>query len=285
MKNIKQIFLMLLFFVVILCYQLIVPFNNEIINSIIFSFVPSLFPCLLLINIILENDTLIFIYNKLRINVITRFIFVLILIFLSTIIGMPSLQLILKKLLDYKIIDKKDYNNFIISFGTISFPFLYGVCLINYEKNICLRIIIFFYFSNLINLFILGFKINNYEIIIKDKPLLNSLNRSIKISIKTMCIIVSTIFLFSLFLFLEEKIKIPYRYLIEGLIEFSYPCYKASKLKTISGELIVLFISLFPSLSIIFQSKIINNELNIKKYIFNRLLISFFSVSFYFFFF
>lgn len=285
MKNIKQIFLMLLFFVVILCYQLIVPFNNEIINSIIFSFVPSLFPCLLLINIILENDTLIFIYNKLRINVITRFIFVLILIFLSTIIGMPSLQLILKKLLDYKIIDKKDYNNFIISFGTISFPFLYGVCLINYEKNICLRIIIFFYFSNLINLFILGFKINNYEIIIKDKPLLNSLNRSIKISIKTMCIIVSTIFLFSLFLFLEEKIKIPYRYLIEGLIEFSYPCYKASKLKTISGELIVLFISLFPSLSIIFQSKIINNELNIKKYIFNRLLISFFSVSLYFFFF
>ena len=285
MKNIKQIFLMLLFFVVILCYQLIIPFNNEIINSIIFSFVPSLFPCLLLINIILENDTLIFIYNKLRINVITRFIFVLILIFLSTIIGMPSLQLILKKLLDYKIIDKKDYNNFIISFGTISFPFLYGVCLINYEKNICLRIIIFFYFSNLINLFILGFKINNYEIIIKDKPLLNSLNHSIKISIKTMCIIVSTIFLFSLFLFLEEKIKIPYRYLIEGLIEFSYPCYKASKLKTISGELIVLFISLFPSLSIIFQSKIINNELNIKKYIFNRLLISFFSVSLYFFFF
>ncbi len=258
---------MIIFLIIIFCYQLIIPFNKEIISSIIFSFIPSLFPCLLLINIVLENDTLLFIYNKLKNNFFTRYIFVL--------------QLVLKKLLDYKIINKKDYNNFIYSFGTISFPFLYGVCLINYEINICLRMLIFFYFGNLINLFILGFKINNIDVKIKEKSLLSSINQSINLSIKTISVIVSTVCLFSLLLFLGEIIKAPYRYLIEGLIEFSYPCLKASKLKTISGELIVLFISLFPSLSIIFQSKIINKELDIRKYIFNRLLIVFFSVSFY----
>lgn len=281
MQNIKHIFLMIIFLIIIFCYQLIIPFNKEIISSIIFSFIPSLFPCLLLINIVLENDTLLFIYNKLKNNTFTRCIFVLFLVFLSSIVGMPSLQLVLKKLLDYKIINKKDYNNFIYSFGTISFPFLYGVCLINYEINICLRMLIFFYFGNLINLFILGFKINNIDVKIKEKSLLSSINQSINLSIKTISVIVSTVCLFSLLLFLGEIIKAPYRYLIEGLIEFSYPCLKASKLKTISGELIVLFISLFPSLSIIFQSKIINKELDIRKYIFNRLLIVFFSVSFY----
>ena len=147
--------------------------------------------------------------------------------------------------------------------------------------NIFLLFISISFLLSIINLFILGFKINNIDVKIKEKSLLSSINQSINLSIKTISVIVSTVCLFSLLLFLGEIIKAPYRYLIEGLIEFSYPCLKASKLKTISGELIVLFISLFPSLSIIFQSKIINKELDIRKYIFNRLLIAFLSVSFY----
>ena len=161
-------------------------------------------------------------------------------------LGNPKFENKINRLISSKIVDDKEYRKRLVEF---------------------------------IKVFDLG--IDDIDVKIKEKSLLSSINQSINLSIKTISVIVSTVCLFSLLLFLGEIIKAPYRYLIEGLIEFSYPCLKASKLKTISGELIVLFISLFPSLSIIFQSKIINKELDIRKYIFNRLLIAFFSVSFY----
>lgn len=281
MKNIKHYFILLSLFIVIVFYIKIIPYNKIIIQAIVFSFIPSLFPCLILTNLIIENDTLIFLYNRLKNNWLTRKIYVLILILISSVLGMPSLQQLIIYHYTKGIIDRNSCDNFIYSFGCISFPFLYGVCLINCNLKPALMILGIFYFINIINL-IGNFKLRIIDVKEENNRLLSSFINSIKKSITTIGIIAGTIMFFSLPLFILDNLPYPVNCFFEGLIEFSYPCLKASQSKTMLGEIIVLFISLFPSLSIIIQSKIINKALDIKKYILNRLVLAIIGCAIYF---
>lgn len=281
MIKLTKILFFICFVFILICYQRIIPYNKIVIQAIFFSFIPSLLPCLILTNLLIENDTLIFLYNRLKKNKFTKAIYTFCLILISITLGMPSLQILLKNQYDSGIINKKSYHNFIYSFGTISFPFLYGVCLVNLPILTAIKILIIHYSINLFSLFFSSFNIEETEIKEKEEISLNSLIISIKKSFSTIAIISGTVIIFSLFLFALENIKSPLKWLLEGLIEFSYPLLKVSQEQTFLSGGILLFLSLFPSLSIIIQAKIINKDLGIKDYLIRRLLLAIFGVMIY----
>lgn len=282
MIKLTKILFFICFVFILICYQRIIPYNKIVIQAIFFSFIPSLLPCLILTNVLIENDTLIFLYNRLKKNKFTKSIYTLCLILISITLGMPSLQILLKNQYDTGIINKKSYHNFIYSFGTISFPFLYGVCLINLPTITAIKILIIHYSINLFSLVFSSFNIEEIEIKEKKELSLNALISSIKKSFSTIGVISGTVIIFSLFLFILENINSPVKWLVEGLIEFSYPLLKVSQEQTFLSGLILLFLSLFPSLSIIVQAKILNKNLIIKEYLGRRLLLSILGVMIYF---
>lgn len=277
----KRFFVFLFFCLVMMCYQEIIPFNKEILSSIVFSFIPSLLPCLVIVNLVIEMDSLVFFYNKLKGSCFGRFIYTFILVFVSVSLGMPSLQLLLDDHCRKGIISRRSYNCFVYSFGTLSFPFLYGVCVYNMNSSMSFVVLFIHYLVNCFCLFCCGFSINNVSCGYSDKSFFDCLSMSFRSSLKTIGIIVCSVMFFSLFLFCFECIGVPFRWFVEGLFEFSYPCLKASQKSGVVACCIVLFISLFPSLSIIVQGKIINRNLNIVLYIFIRLLVSLLGVFLY----
>lgn len=262
----------ILFLLVLIFYQQIIPYNKLIFNTIIFSFVPSLLPCLLIVNFILELDILEYLYSKLYKNKLGRIIYLLILIIICITLGMPSLQIVLKKQEKKNILSLADVNKIIYSFGTISFPFIYGVCLINIsDYRIIIYSLIIYFVLNMSLLMMMNIKINKINIIIEDKDISKALSNSINTSLKTIFMIVCVVLLFSLNNFFLEKIPYNFKYLLEGLFEFSYPCYQASKNNLF---IIMNFLFLFPSFSIVIQSRFLNKDLDIKKYLLYRFIIA-----------
>ena len=271
----KKIFIVFLLIIVVFFYQLIIPYNKIIIENIIFSFIPSLLPCLIIVNFIIEIDALTFLYHKLNHFKLGRILYIIIVIIICSCLGMPSLQFVIFDLYKKNIIEEESLNNFIYSFGTISFPFLYGVCIYNISnKSIAILMLIIFYIVNATCLLLKGFKVNQVNIKLNNCNYMVSLNKAFISSAKTIITIVGTVIFFSLFLFLLEKIPLPWKWLFEGLIEFSYPMINASKANNFIGYIMIIFISLYPSLSMIIQSKSINKELKIKKYISTRIIVS-----------
>lgn len=271
----KMNFFIVLLIGVLFFYNNILIYNKIIVENIVFSFIPSILLILILVNLILEFDALSYLYNKIYKNKVGRIIYVILLIIICCCLGMPTMQLLLLDLKNKKILSQKNVDNFIYSFGTVSFSFLYGVCLSNLKnKNIAVLILIIYFIICFIFFLLFGFKINNNEIEINKNITNKSLSNVFFNSLKTIGIISCSVILFNMFLFIFETFSFPFNYLVEGLIEFSYPMVKISKINNLFSYILLIFISLFPSLSLIVQSKILNENLNLKKYLFFRLLIS-----------
>ena len=63
MKDKLKIFIFIFFLLVLFFYQNILVYNKLIFKTILLSFVPSLLPCLIIINLLLELDVLTYVYN------------------------------------------------------------------------------------------------------------------------------------------------------------------------------------------------------------------------------
>lgn len=276
----KKLILIGILIIFICCFQMILPYNKLIIESIIFSLIPSLLPCLIIVNLIIEMNCLSYLYRLIGKYKFGRIIYVVILIFICFCLGMPSMQLLLIDQYDKKVISKSIVNKMIYSLGTISFPFLYGVTILNIiDRRIAIMILTIFFIVNVTILSLIDFKLNpNINVEEENKSIIYSLNKVFLNSIKTIAMISCSIIFFSLFLFLLEKIPFPWQLVAEGLIEFSYPMIKLSKQQSLISYLLIVFMSQFPSLSIIIQSKIINHKLNVYSYIIIRLIAAITSV-------
>lgn len=255
-------------------YGAFIPFNANIIKTIIFSFIPSLLPSLILVNIFIDIGGLDTVYNLAKNNKLGHLIYTLILIFFSMILGMPAMQILIDNQYQKKIINNGNKQKFISSIGCISFPFLSMLFMIN-EHPLQVQLYVFFtyFFINIFALYVSGFRINIQNITEKE-PSLGIINQSFIKSIKSISIISCSVILFSLPSFLFEYFNIPYRYYFAELIEFSYPLSQLSKSSEAIDIASVLFFINFPSLSVLLQSKLIHRELNIKKYIKKRLCIA-----------
>ena len=271
MKKFK-LFFILFSLIILFFYPLVIKYNKLIIESIIFSLIPSLFPSLLLINICLEYGCLDDFYNKLKNSSFGRLVYSIILIFICMILGMPSMQNIIKNQCDKGIITTKNKYLMINILNPISFTFIYGLSFSNLQTNIAIKIISIYLSINFFLLLFSNFKIEKVNIEFKQESL--NLSQIFINTFKTISLIVSSIMLFSLPLFILELIPFNFHLIIEGLIEFSYPCYLLSKKANIFSNICLLTFFLFPSISIIFQSKIINKDLNIIKYLLTRLSIA-----------
>ena len=273
----KYLFFIILFLLTILFYQQIVPTTKEIFNTLTFSFIPSLLPALFLTNIFLKTDGLIHLYKVLNKNKFTKLLYMIIVLIICLTIGTPSILLLCNELQKKNIVNKRSYLSLVSACGGVSFPFLYGITLLNLNNKIISIIILFiFLLSSIYGL------IESPNLIYTNDSFSQIFKESIFNTTKTLLIIAFSVLLFSIPLFILERIKVPYNYIIEGLIEFSYPTYKLSKLNTIYSYYLILFFSLFPSLSIIFQIKIIDRKFKLFPYLIKRffiVLIAFFMFS------
>lgn len=275
----KYAAVLFLFVFIMAFYQKIVPYNSEIFRSLLFSLVPSLLPALILTHVVIECGSLDLLYLKIHRHKIGRILYFILLVFIASSLGMPSMQLLIEDQKKKGILTSRNADHFIRSFGGVSFPFLYGVCLLRFENisdGICLLIV--FYLSDLLCLLSRPFKIENTEISVRPSPIFSVLKKSMVQSMKTVAIICSTVLIFSLFLFLFDSFEDPFNYIVAGCFEFSYPCYQSAAHSDILHRCIVLFFSLFPSLSILVQSKILRPELDMKKYLFYRSATAVFAV-------
>lgn len=275
----KYAALLFLFVFIMFFYQKIVPYNSEILRSLLFSLIPSLLPALILTHIVIGCGSLDLLYSKIHRKRIGRLLYFLLLVFIASSLGMPSMQILIEDQKKKGILTARNADHFICSFGGVSFPFLYGVCLLRFpDPSKGIRLLILFYLSDLLCLLSQSFRIEDTDISVQSSPILSVFGESMMRSMKTVALICSTVLIFSLFLFLFESLEDPFNYMIAGCFEFSYPCYQSAAYTDILHQCIVLFFSVFPSLSILIQSEMIRPELNMKKYVFYRGVTAVFAV-------
>lgn len=269
MKKLKFIFFSIVI-ITLLFYPYVTKYNKLIFESIIFSLVPSIFPILILVNLSFELGCLDDIYSKIKNSSFGRFIYTLTLILICITLGMPSMQNIVENQREKGIISKKNKEIFINRIGSISFTFIYSISFINLPRPISIIIITLYLFLSIFSLLLSEFKIENIKIQQSSKAI--NLSNVFMNSLKTMSLIICGIILFSFPLFIIELIPNNIKLFFEGLIEFSYPCFLLSKKTNIYSYICLLFFYLFPSFSIVFQSKLINKQLNIKNYLKTRFI-------------
>lgn len=258
-KNYLYFSLLIIFF---LFFKSIIFYDRNLLQSLFLNFIPALLPALILINLFIDNGGLETFYNLLGKTKIGRFLYTIILIILSCIIGLPSMQIIIMKLKEKNIINETSAFNFISCIGCISFPFLSSVLLLNINNWEILTFTFITYF--LINAFFLyfkGFKIN--QNIITQINYLDSPTKTIKKSIDTILIIVSNIILFSIPNAILMNISSNYYY-FTGIIEFSSSINQLIKNINPLNLSIIMGLIYFPSLSIMIQCKLINKNLNLR---------------------
>ena len=212
--------------------------------------------------------------------------------------GFPSSAIFTSLMLIDKQIDDKEAQRIVncIFFPSISFLF----AILNFKLNdncLFIRLIICLYLSGFIFLYITSFKIKkeaNYisfkETILSIKYKLNDFNliKSIKettmYSFNTLLNILGILIIFSIPCNIINKVlNNDYSYVLKGLIEFSIPSIQLS-ISQIGKKKIVLFLSTilsFSSISSIMQASLFINEsnLNVKQFIFYRIIISILTTS------
>lgn len=257
-KNYLYFSLLIIFFIF---FKSIISYDRNLLQSLFLNFVPALLPALILINLFIDNGGLETFYNLLGKTVIGRLFFTIILIILSCVIGLPSMQFIVMRLKEKNIIDETSAFNFINCIGCVSFPFLSSVLLLNINDwQILTFLFIAYFFINIFFLYIKGFKINNNvfpQITYLDNP-----TKTIKKSIDTILIIICNIILFSIPNAIIMHINSNYYY-FTGIIEFSSSVNQLIKNITPLNLSIIMGLIYFPSISIMVQCKLINNKLNL----------------------
>jgi len=258
-KNYIYFSLLIIFFIF---FKSIISYDRNLLQSLFLNFVPALLPALILINLFIDNGGLETFYNLLWKTKIGRLFYTILLIILSCIIGLPSMQIIIMKLKEKNIIDETSAFNFINCIGCISFPFLSSVLLLNINNWKLLAFTFIAYFLiNAIFLYFKGFKIN--QNIITQINYIDSPTKTIKKSIDTILIILSNIILFSIPNAILMNINSNYYY-FTGIIEFSSAVNLLIKNINPLNLSIIMGLIYFPSLSIMIQCKLINKNLNLR---------------------
>ena len=190
MKNNYKDYLIITISLLFLYFSII---NNKIINNSIVSSInlwinnvfPSLFPMILINNILLDYNFSYYIIKLLKSNGIKYYV-----IILSLLSGSPSNAIIIKELYQTKVINKNDANNLLI-YTYFSNPiFLTTMLSLTFNISTTRKIIIICYLSNFIISFIYKIKPTNLKNI---KNIKHSISSSITKTMSTLIMILGTI--------------------------------------------------------------------------------------------
>lgn len=276
MKNNYKDYLIITISLLFLYFSII---NNKLINTSIISSInlwvtkvfPSLFPMILINNILIDYNFPYYIIKLLKKNGLKYYVMIL-----SLFSGSPSNAIIIKELYQNNSIDENDANK-LLTYTFFSNPiFLVTMLSLSFEINIVWKIIIISYLSNFIISFI--FKINPINLkSLKNKK--HSISNSITKTMSTLIMILGTIvfyILLSTFIITLFKLNNINSIFIKGFLELTQGLNSLQNINInlFLKELIAITFISFGGLSIHAQIKSILSDTNLsyKYFLYGRLL-------------
>lgn len=276
MKNNYKDYLIITISLLFIYFSII---NNKLINTSIISSInlwvtkvfPSLFPMILINNILIDYNFPYYIIKLFKNNGLKYYVMIL-----SLLSGSPSNAIIIKELYQNNSIDENDANK-LLTYTFFSNPiFLVTMLSLLFEINIVWKIIIISYLSNFIISFI--FKINPTNLkSLKNKK--HSISNSITKTMSTLIMILGTIvfyILLSTFIITLFKFNSINSVFIKGFLELTQGLNSLQNINInlFLKELIAITFISFGGLSIHAQIKSILSDTNLsyKYFLYGRLL-------------
>lgn len=269
------LFLPILLFVLTLLHLNQVSQNTyNTIQNLIISFIPTLYPTLLLINLLGTNGSLDYFFKLVKNPYLIRIVLIALLFF----VGVPSSTELISNLNKKGLLSNDESQLLMENFSYPSFAFIYGVLGKNLVSTKFLLIIIFVpLIVGLTNYLIKYRKLNKTIEYIKEQnintPIFTAVQDAIIKTTKSLVLVMGTMILFSLplsFITIDNN----YYYLFTGLLEFSYSTFFLSFSNSLADFWIIASILSFTSLSMFMQIKCLYPKLKLKSYLKKRSLIT-----------
>lgn len=272
----KHILFLVAFIGTMVCYQQILVYNKQIFQTLVFSFVPSLFPALFLMNLFIRMDGIPHLYQTCYRHTFGKVLFYFVILMVCMTLGLPSVILFINELKNRRLLTDKNSEVLLSAFSGVSFPFVYGIACGNIHNTAtAARFMISFIVPSLLYLIVKGFHIEvKIPLSGSETPFRKDFRNASADTMRGLIHITFGVMLFSLPLFLLERLPHPLSYLLEGFLEFSYPGYRLSLLQDERLLYPLLRILLFPSLSLMFQAKMTDPDIRILSVYKSRLLIA-----------
>lgn len=281
----KKVQLLIILFTI--CLLLIFSKNvslitTNVMQNFIINIIPTLAPIMILINIFTYSGGFLALFNSNSLSPKTKHLInTLGIIVIGVLSGTPALANILKEEKG-KSLSKEESDLIMSSFVMPSFPFLLAIA-INSDSVINKKILLFVPLIINIFLFLLSYKKEflNYEILKQNTNIDNIMSKAIITTAQSLILMLGSIILFSLLgEFISYKCPSPYKYLLHGLIEFSYPLNILLKSNILINLYFAVLIIAFSSLSLIIQVKLLYKDISITEVIKKRLIVTALSILF-----
>lgn len=281
----KKVQLLIILFTI--CLLLIFSKNvslitTNVMQNFIINIIPTLAPIMILVNIFTYSGGFLALFNSNKLSSQAKHLInTLGIIVIGVLSGTPALANILEEEKN-KSFSKEENDLIMSSFVMPSFPFLLAIA-INSDLAINKKILLFV--PLIINsfLFLLSYKKEflNYEVLKQNTNIDNIMSKAIITTTKSLILMLGSIVLFSLLgEFISYKCPSPYKFLLHGLIEFSYPLNILLKSNILINLYFAVLVIAFSSLSLIIQVKLLYKDISIIEVIKKRLIVTALSILF-----
>lgn len=281
----KKVQLLIILFTI--CLLLIFSKNvflitTNVMQNFVINIIPTLAPIMILVNIFTYSGGFLALFNSNKLSSQAKHLInTLGIIVIGVISGTPALANILKEEKN-KSFSKEENDLIMSSFVMPSFPFLLAIA-INSDWVINKKILLFVPLIINIFLFLLSYKKEflNYEVLKQNTNIDNIMSKAIITTAQSLILMLGSIVLFSLLgEFISYKCPSPYKFLLHGLIEFSYPLNILLKSNILINLYFAVLIIAFSSLSLIIQVKLLYKDISIIEVIKKRLIVTALSILF-----
>lgn len=256
--------------------------TTNVMQNFIINIIPTLAPIMILVNIFTYSGGFLALFNSNKLSSQAKHLInTLGIIVIGVLSGAPALANILKEEKN-KSFSKEENDLIMSSFVMPSFPFLLAIA-INSDWVINKKILLFVPLIINIFLFLLSYKKEflNYEVLKQNTNIDNIMSKAIITTAQSLILMLGTIALFSLLgEFISYKCPSPYKFLLHGLIEFSYPLNILLKSNILINLYFAVLIIAFSSLSLIIQVKLLYKDISIIEVIKKRLIVTALSILF-----
>lgn len=281
----KKVQLLIILFTI--CLLLIFSKNvslitTNVMQNFIINIIPTLAPIMILVNIFTYSGGFLALFNSNKLSSQAKHLInTLGIIVIGVLSGTPALANILEEEKN-KSFSKEENDLIMSSFVMPSFPFLLAIA-INSDLVINKKILLFVPLIINIFLFLLSYKKEflNYEVLKQNTNIDNIMSKAIITTAQSLILMLGAIVLFSLLgEFISYKCPSPYKFLLHGLIEFSYPLNILLKSNILINLYFAVLIIAFSSLSLIIQVKLLYKDISIIEVIKKRLIVTALSILF-----
>lgn len=272
--NMKRLYIVFLFLYLVFLFL----FNERIVhslsvvNTLYFNrYLISLFPFILFTNLLLKSGFIPDFHRWCRKRNADR-LFEIFSIFLIVLIGVPGNVQFIDYLKSTGIVEEEEKENLLRSFGGISFPFIFLVIL---REHLLRKEILFLFLASEMLYYCFFRKKCSKEKEYRYEEYTMSVIRQTGYSL---FVILFSLLSFTSLAFLFDWIDEPYRYLLNGLVEFSYNNIRLCQIGTETSYRMLMFLLSFTSLSLIVQIRSVDPSFRLFGYLKARFCIALFSL-------